>query len=76
MDDKIFLMKNNLLGKNIKALRLETGISQRKLGEELGVCNQTVSFWESGQREPDVDALIALAKFFEVTVDYLVGLED
>ncbi len=55
---------------------MEYGISQRKLGEELGVCNQTVSFWESGQREPDIDSLITLAKFFEVTLDYLVGMED
>jgi len=69
-------MKNNCLGKNIKTLRLEYGLSQKKLGEKLGVCNQTVSFWENGQREPDIDSLIALAKFFEVTVDYLVGLED
>ncbi len=69
-------MKNNCLGKNIKTLRLECGLSQKKLGKQLGVCNQTVSFGESGQREPDVDSLIVLAKFFEVTVDYIVGLED
>lgn len=69
-------MKNNFLGKTIKELRLEEGISQRELGNRLNVCNQTVSFWESGQREPDLDTLLKIAKYFNVTADYLLGLED
>lgn len=69
-------MENNYLGKNIKDLRTELKLSQRELGRRLGVCNQTVSFWESGQREPDLDALIKIAKFFEVSTDYLLGLEN
>lgn len=69
-------MKNNFLGKTIKELRLEEGISQRELGNRLNVCNQTVSFWESGQREPDLDTLLKIAKYFNVTTDYLLGLED
>ena len=73
---KIILMKNNFLGKTIKELRLEEGISQRELGNRLNVCNQTVSFWESGQREPDLDTLLKIAKYFNVTTDYLLGLED
>ena len=68
-------MKNNILGKNIKQLRIERGISQRKLGEYLGVVNQAVSFWESGAREPDVDMLVNIANFFSVSLDYLVGRE-
>ena len=70
------VMKNNFLGKTIKELRLEEGISQRELGNRLNVCNQTVSFWESGQREPDLDTLLKIAKYFNVTTDYLLGLED
>lgn len=66
-------MKNNVFGKTLRQLRLEHGISQRKLGEELGFCNQTVSFWESGQREPDLDALIKIADYFKVSTDFLLG---
>ncbi len=66
-------MKGNELGIILKELRLEKGISQRKLGEILGVVNQTISFWETGSREPDLDTLVKISKYFNVTIDYLVG---
>ncbi len=69
-------MTNNYLGKIIKELRSEEGISQRELGNRLGVCNQAVSFWESGQREPDLDMLIKIAKYFQVSVDFLLGTDN
>ena len=62
-------MKDNLFGKNLKNLRLSEGLSQRALGERVGVCNQTVSFWESGSREPDLDMLVEV---FNVSVDLLL----
>ena len=69
-------MKDNFFGIKLKELRIEKGLSQRKLGEIFGVCNQTVSFWETGSREPDLDALIKIADFFEVSVDFLLNRED
>ena len=69
-------MKGNFFGVKLKELRIEKGLSQRKLGELLGECNQTVSFWETGSREPDLDALIKIADFFEVSVDFLLNRED
>ena len=65
-------MKNNYFGKVLKSLRLEKGISQRKFGDDLGVVNQTVSFWEMGSREPDLDTLIKIAEYFNVSIDYLL----
>lgn len=65
-------MINNIFGKRLRELRIEKGISQRKLGEIFNVCNQTVSFWETGSREPDLDTLKAISKFFDVSVDYLL----
>ncbi|MBQ3495204.1 MAG: helix-turn-helix transcriptional regulator [Clostridia bacterium] len=67
-------MKNNCFGKKLKELRIDKGLSQQKLGELLGFCNQTISFWESGSREPDLDTLVKIAHFFGVSVDEL--LED
>ncbi|MBQ6882835.1 MAG: helix-turn-helix transcriptional regulator [Clostridia bacterium] len=67
-------MKNNCFGKKLKELRIDNGLSQQKLGELLGFCNQTISFWESGSREPDLDTLVKIAHFFGVSVDEL--LED
>lgn len=69
-------MKGNCFGEKLKELRIEKGLSQRKLGEILGVCNQTVSFWETGSREPDLDALKEIADYFNVSADYLLGRED
>lgn len=65
-------MKNNVFGKKLKELRLEKNLSQRKLGEIFNVCNQTISFWETGSREPDLDSLLNIAHFFNVPVDYLL----
>ncbi len=65
-------MKDNIFGKNLKELRLEKGLSQRELGDVFGVCNQTISAWESGKKEPDLDRVVEIAKFFEVSIDYLL----
>ena len=68
-------MKRNIFGKRLKELRLENGISQRKLGEIFNVCNQTISFWETGSREPDLDTLKNIAVYFSVSTDDLLGLD-
>lgn len=65
-------MRNNIFGKNLKELRLEKGLSQQKLGEILGFCNQTISFWENGSREPDLDTILEIAQYFEVSLDELL----
>ena len=65
-------MKDNIFGKRLKELRIERGLSQQKLGEIFGFCNQTISFWESGSREPDLDTLLEIAHFFEVSLDELL----
>ncbi len=68
-------MKNNELGATLRTLREESGITQRQLGVLFGVCNQTISSWENGSREPDLDTLVKIASHFEVSVDFLLGVE-
>ena len=65
-------MKHNEFGKNLKDLRLEKGLSQRELGKVFNVCNQTISFWETGSREPDLDSLVEISRFFDVSIDFLL----
>ena len=65
-------MVGNIFGNRLRELRLERGLSQRALGEALSVCNQTISFWESGSREPNLDDLLKIAKFFGTSTDYLL----
>lgn len=68
-------MKNNNFGRVLKQLRIDKGLSQREFGKIFNVVNQTVSFWESGSREPDLDTLISIANYFQVSVDFLLGVE-
>ena len=68
-------MKENTFAENLRSLRLEKGIDQVTLAQELQLSKGIISLCENGLREPNMSPLIALAKFFGVTIDYLVGLE-
>ena len=59
--------------KNLKKLRTETGISQRQLGEKIGVSQQSINKYENHEIEPDIHTLIQMADFFQTSMDYLVG---
>ena len=60
----------------LKELRQNKGISQQKLAEILGISQQAVNKYENHSIEPDIWTLIALASYFEVSVDYLIGHTD
>lgn len=57
----------------IAAYRKELGLTQEGLAQKLGVTNQAVSKWESGQSCPDIALLPALADLFGITIDELFG---
>ena len=63
------------LGEQILFLRKSRQITQERLAQELGVTNQAVSKWESGQCMPDIQLLPDIARFFKVSVDELLGIE-
>lgn len=67
---------NSKFPERLRELRVEKGIGQEKLAADLAVGNGTISLWENGLREPKLSNLVLLAKYFGVTIDYLVGLED
>ena len=50
-------------------------MSQDEVSLQLDISRSTYANWEQGRREPDIAGLIMLAKFFMVSVDYLVGVE-
>lgn len=56
----------------IQNLRKTKGISQEELADKIGVSRQAVSKWESEQSTPDVEKIILLSEYFEVTTDYLL----
>ena len=65
-----------LLGKRIRELRQEHGLRQNQLAKSVNVAANTLSQFESGKANPGYEALIAIADYFEVTTDYLLGRAD
>lgn len=65
-----------MLGKRIGELRSAHGWSQVELSKHLKVAKQTVSNWENENIQPSIEMLIRIAKIFNVSTDYLLGLED
>ena len=60
----------------IQQLRKAKGISQEELADKIGVSRQAGSKWESEQATPDVEKILLLSDYFEVTTDYLLkGIE-
>lgn len=66
----------------LKYLRVSNGLTQGKLSEDISklfnypVTKTTISLYENGNREPSLSMLVYLAKYFNCSVDYLLGLSD
>ena len=63
-------------GETLTALRKTKGLSQEQLAEELDLTRQTISKWELNQSTPDIEYILRLSNFFEVTTDYLIKGEE
>lgn len=57
----------------LKSLREENGLNQSQLADELGVSRGSISFYENGDRIPDIDFLAKTAEYFNVSADWLLG---
>ena len=62
-------------GKVLKNLRISRNISAVKFSEDLNIHRGSLSNWETGKRTPDSEMLLKIAKYFNVSVDYLLGNE-
>ncbi|HBW05480.1 MAG TPA: transcriptional regulator [Clostridiales bacterium] len=60
----------------LKELRKEDGVTQKTLAAAIGTTLDCIGFWENGRSEPSISEIIALAKYFGVTTDYLLGIAD
>lgn len=65
-----------IFAERLRELRLEAKLSTRELAKKLGVSNASISRWENCVREPNLINIIQIAKFFNVSTDYLCGLEN
>lgn len=62
--------------KRLKELRIEKGVSQVRLAKFINVSQSMITRWESDECEPTASNIAAIANFFEVSADYLLGRED
>ena len=65
-----------MLGVRINELRRAFGWSQVQLAEKLNISKQTVSNWENENIQPSIEMLVRVATLFQVSTDYLLGLDN
>ena len=65
-----------IFGERLKELRLSRNLSMYELAKELKINHSTVSRWENNTIVPSIIQLYNIARYFDVSTDYLLGLED
>ena len=65
-----------IFAERLKDLRAEDGLTLKDVSSAIGVSINTVSRWERQERLPNIENIVGLAKLFNVSADYLCGLED
>ena len=65
-----------MFGTRLKELRKERKLSQIELAKEVGFSQSQISQWETNVNEPTASAIAKIAAYFEVSADYLLGLEN
>ena len=66
----------DIFSQRLRELRLGKKLSMKQLAKEINTTDAAISNWENGVNEPKISYVISIAKFFGVTSDYLLGLED
>ena len=57
-------------------IRKKKGLSQQKVAMDLNISREALSYYENGKRNPDVSMIIAMSKYFNVSIDYLITGKD
>lgn len=66
-----------MFAEKLKELRKQKpGLTQAMLAKQLGIAKTTYSSYEQGKRQPDYDMLLKIANYFDVTTDYLLGINN
>ena len=66
----------NIFGQRIFELRKAAGLTQKQVGEAVGLTMQAINDIEKGRRETKISKAVAIARLFDTTVEYLAGYTD
>lgn len=67
---------NEVFAKRLKVLRKTKNMTQKDLANALGVSMGSIGFYENQERTPDIDFLKSVSEYFDISADYLLGLQD
>ncbi len=65
-----------MFSERVKKVRKEAGLTQKELAQILKLSSGTIAMWETGKREPKLEAMVHLSKTLNKSVDYLIGLSE
>ncbi len=65
-----------IFAERLRELRQEEKLSTKKMGEKIGFSDATISRWENNLADPPIESLKKIAEYFNVSSDFLIGLED
>jgi len=60
----------------LRELRKEKGITQKELANAINTTDDSVYSWEKGRSQPSIDSIRKICRYFDITSDYLLGLEE
>lgn len=72
----VYILIMNKFAERLKDLRQQNNLTQRQLAKQTGFSQPAIARWEANLQIPNIDVAITFAKYFGVTTDYLLGLED
>ena len=70
------MIREMIFKENLKELLLQYNMSQARLAKEIGVSQRAVSKWLIGQAEPTATNLFKIAIYFDISLDFLLGIKD
>ncbi len=68
-------MSKTEIGHILAQLRTQKGLNQRELAQHIGVSNGAIGMWETDKRQPDLDTIVTLSQYYNVSTDYLLGVD-
>lgn len=68
-------MYREIFASRIKKARIDTGFTQKEVADETGISQPIIAYLETGRREPSLENLGILADFYNVSIDWLLGID-
>ncbi len=62
--------------KGLKEIRTKKGLSQQKVALDLNVSRESLSYYENGKRQPSLELLVDMSRYFNVSINYLITGKD